>query len=68
MDKDFRSVIAFLSCALMGIVFAFIEKHAYETGVLLDEMVTGSIVITDIMSWTIIAFIVIGILVAMVWR
>jgi len=42
------------SCVLFGgfagIVFAFILKALYDGGVLIDEFITGSIVISDLMG------------------
>jgi len=55
------------SCVLFGgfagIVFAFILKTLYDEGVLIDEFITGSIVISDLMGLTVIAWILVGIIV-----
>jgi len=55
------------SCVLFGgfagIVFAFILKSLYDGGVLIDEFITGSIVISDLMGLTVIAWILVGIIV-----
>jgi len=46
-----------------GIVFAFILKSLYDGGVLIDEFITGSIVISDLMGLTVIVWILVGIIV-----
>jgi len=54
------------SCVIFGgfagIVFAFILKALYDGGVLIDEFITGSIVISDLMSLTVIVWILLGII------
>ena len=54
------------SCVLFGgfagIIFAFILKTLYDGGILIDEFITGSIVISDLMGLTVIAWILVGII------
>jgi len=54
------------SCALFGgfagIIFAFILKGLYDEGILIDEFITGSIVISDLMALVVIVWIMLGII------
>ena len=54
------------SCVIFGgfagIVFAFILKALYDGGILIDEFITGSIVISDLMALTVIVWIMVGII------
>lgn len=49
-----------------GIVFAYILKALYDGGVLIDEFITGSIVISDLMGLTVIVWIMVGIIMEVV--
>lgn len=50
-------------CGFAGVIFAFIEKALYDNGTIIDEFISGSITITDLMALTIIIWIIIGIII-----
>ena len=45
-----------------GIIFAFILERLYNAGILIDEFITGSITIADLMAVTVILWLIIGII------
>ena len=53
-----------MGSGFVGILLAAIENILYTSGTLLDEFVTGSIAITDIMAVTIIMFMIVGVMLA----
>lgn len=56
------------ACGMIGLLFAAIEKGLNDRGILIDEMVTGTITITDVMTLTIVIWLLIGVMVAMLRR
>lgn len=68
MDKDIRSAIIVVGCGLVGIIFAVIEKTLYDKGVLIDEFITGSITLPDLMAFTIIFWLIVGVVLGVISR
>ena len=64
MNKSVSAGIVVMLMFLGGIVIAFIEHALYTSGILIDEYVTGTITIGDIMIITIIMFALIGVVIA----
>ena len=68
MGRDVASAIIVILFGLGGIVTAGIEEALYDKGVLIDEFITGSVTIADLMSITVIVWLLVGIIVAVVKR
>lgn len=68
MDRDLSSGIIVFACGMIGLLFAGIEQALYNDGILIDEMITGTISITDIMTVTILLWLIIGTLIAVLRR
>ena len=64
MDRDVRAGVTVMFCGFAGIILAAIEYTLYEEGVLIDEFVTGSITIADLMAITIVIWLIIGVIIA----
>ena len=64
MDKDVRTGVTVMFCGFFGIILAAIEHTLYQEGILIDEFITGSVTITDLMAITIIGWLIIGIILA----
>jgi hypothetical protein len=61
--SDLNPGIIVMFCGFAGIILAFIEKALYDNGTIIDEFITGTITITDLMALTIIIWIIIGIII-----
>lgn len=66
LDRDVRMGVTIMACGFIGIVFAGLEKLLYDKGVIIDEFITGSIALTDLMAITIIMWLLIGGIIAVV--
>ena len=64
MDRDVRAGVTAMFCGFVGVIMAAIEYTLWEEGILLDEFVTGSITIADLMAITIVIWLIIGVIVA----
>lgn len=61
---DFDTLLIVLLFGVLGIVIAMIFNAMNTAGVVVDEFVTGSVSITDLMAGTIVFFLIIGVVVA----
>lgn len=66
VSKDLEAGIVIMLCGFAGIIMAAIEYVMYEQGLIIDEFITGSITLPDVMALTIILWIIAGILVGLV--
>lgn len=66
MNKDMYPGIIVMLFGFAGVILAAIEKAMYDEGLIIDEFITGSITLPDVMALTIILWIIIGIIVVMV--
>jgi len=65
--KDYMETFAIIFiCGMMGIVLAFILYLLHINGIVIDEYVTGSITIENIMAITIIVWAMVGVMVAVI--
>lgn len=60
MDTDIKAALYMLGCGLIGILLAAIEYILYMQGTIIDEFVTGTITLPEIMAMTIIIWLIIG--------
>lgn len=65
MDRDVRAGVTVMLCGFAGIVLAALEKLLYDEGILLAAL-EGAI--TDMMAGTIIVWLLIGVILAVVSR
>jgi len=68
MDSDVNRALIILVMGALGIIFAAITKHLNDTGILIDEFITGTITITDVMIVIILVFFVCGVILAALRR
>ena len=52
-------------CGMIGVILSMITYEMNTRGLLIDEYITGTILITDVMAVIIIMFLLIGVLIAM---
>ena len=64
--KDFETLIIILVCGVLGIVNAMIFNTMNTEGIIIDSFVSGNITILDIMTYTIILWLLVGIIIAAV--
>lgn len=64
MSKPFDKFAITFICGMVGVVLAFILYGLYTNGVIIDEYVTGSITIEEVMAFTIIVWTIIGVVIA----
>ena len=62
MRREFTITLTVLVCAILGIVNAMIIKQLYMRGIIIDEMITGTITISDLMFFVFFIWVLIGIL------
>lgn len=60
--------VTVLLFGFIGIILAAIEYTLYTEGILIDEFVTGSVTITDVMAFTVIAVLIFGVFIAVARR
>lgn len=68
MDKDVVSALVVMLFGLGGIITAGLEEALYDKGILIDEFITGTITIADLMTITVILWILVGMIVAVMKR
>lgn len=66
MDREMKTGLIVFLCILAGIMMAAIEYELNTQGILVNEFVTGTIAITDLMAVTIIVWILVGGIVAVI--
>ena len=60
MDRDLSRVIIIILFGLAGICMAGISYALYVNGIVVDEMVSGSITIQNVMAIEIIVWLIVG--------
>lgn len=68
MDSSARAALIVIACGSLGIMFAAIEQVLYAEGVLIDEIVSSTATLPDIMAVTIIIWLIIGVALAVAQR
>lgn len=66
MDRELKTGLVVLLCIFAGILVAGIEYELNSQGILINEFITGTISITDLMAITIVVWILIGGIIAVV--
>ena len=61
MEKSFRSFAIVFICGLIGIIQAYILYVMNLEGIVVDEYITGSITIENVMALTILVWAMIGV-------
>ena len=61
--KDITPGIIAMFCGFAGVILAFIEKALCDKGIMIDEFVTDTMPIEELMALTIIIWIIIGIII-----
>jgi hypothetical protein len=64
MDQDSASGVKVFACGMVGVILAMIEQTMYDRGIVIDEFVTGSIQMWEVMALTIIVWLLIGVVIA----
>lgn len=64
MGKPFDKFAIVFICGMVGVILAFIVYGLYSEGIIVDEYITGTISITDVMSFIILAWSIIGVVLA----
>lgn len=67
-NDDFRAMMIVFITGCLGVIVAFIEYTMDNRGILLDEVVTGTVTISNLMAGTIILFLLIGAIAASLSR
>lgn len=61
-DPDIPRGACVIFGGMAGTIFAFIIKALYDKGILIDEFITGTITIADLMVMTVIVWVLLGII------
>lgn len=62
MGRDYDAGLIVMVMGALGVIMAYIFYTMNENGVIIDEMITGSVTISDVMAATIIFFILVGLI------
>jgi len=65
---DYKAFMTILGFGMLGVIFAGILKALYDNGIVVDEMITGSITITDLMTFLVLVWTIIGVMIALLRR
>lgn len=68
MDSDVESGLVVMLFGVAGIVIAGLEHALYTRGVLIDDFIINSVTIADLMTLTIIVWLLLGMIVAIMKR
>ena len=63
MRKEFQTMLIVIVCAILGVVSAMIVNTMYVRGQIIDEFITGTITIDDLMFVVFFAWLVVGIII-----
>lgn len=64
--RDFETLIIPLIMGVLGIINAMIFKTLYDEGIIIDAFIAGTITITDLMTFVVVVWFVMGILITAV--
>lgn len=64
MRSDVSRGLIVLLFGLLGVVLAYIEQIAYESGYVINEFITGSVTIAGVQILTIVVALLIGVIFA----
>jgi hypothetical protein len=67
-SRDFDAMMIVVIMGCLGVILAFIEYVLYSRGILRDEIVTGSVTISNLMACTVILFLLVGMVLASLRR
>lgn len=65
MDRDIRAGAIVLGFGFFGVIFSAMLYIMYERGIYVDEMLSASFPIAELMTVIVILFLLIGVVVAM---
>ena len=63
-SREFGVFVVIFGFGLLGVLMAIIEYYLYTNGIILDEMITGSITLLNVQTFTVIFFQLVGVVVA----
>ena len=62
MAREMRMVLTVAGCGFIGIIIAAIFKVLHDKGTVIDEFITGSITLPELMALVIILFLLVGVI------
>ena len=68
MGSETRTGIIVFCFIMAGVIMAAILETLYTNGIMIDEFITGTITISDLMAMTIIIWLLVGVIVAVAKR
>jgi hypothetical protein len=68
LNDDAETIAIVFSMGGLGIILAYILGELNSKGILIDEMITGSISITDVQTFLILVFIICGLIMVAIKR
>lgn len=63
MRKQFELMLIILVCGILGVITSVIANQLYTQGIIIDELISGTITINDLTFIIFFAWIVIGIII-----
>jgi len=61
--KEFEMMLVILVCAILGVITAMIANLLYTNGIIIDELISGTITISDFMFIIFFIWIIVGIII-----
>ena len=68
MNDDAETIAIVFSMGGLGIILAYVLGELNTKGILIDEMITGSITITDVQTFLILFFMLCGLIMVAIKR
>lgn len=62
--RNISPAVVVMGFGFLGVILAFIEKTLFDRGVMVTALATAGLAITDVMTISIVIFILIGIIIA----
>jgi H+/Cl- antiporter ClcA len=63
MRKEYEMMSIIIVCAILGVIMAGITNILYTNGTFIDEVITNTVTIEDIMFLEIFLFILVGVII-----
>ena len=65
MRRDVEGFVIILLFIIMGVVFSGLLYYLYDNGIVINEMITGSITIDKVMALNLVLWSLVGVIVGM---
>ena len=65
MRREYNASLVVLACGVMGVIVAMILKNLYEKGIVVQELLAGTLTIDQLMFASVLSWLLIGVVIAL---